>query len=232
LRRDGRKIQAPDSSSWSWSFEFFVPNHEPDVLRLIMEQWAVQTVDAQQEESPLAIQLKLTKRLENRRKEHELALAGRFEDGRLLVDGGIGEAMQRLPQDAFVVGLVKSHQRQYFKSQDRRKLVLGMRAGQRTSVFLRGGTQNQGRDAYSFYLKMRDGSQQAPTFGLARIEMPSEERFLRAADDIAAWILHERAPLSLPDPRFHVLPYPIHLVEEHLKARQPSVASVMGLLNA
>jgi hypothetical protein len=67
-------------------------------------------------------------------------------------------------------------------------------------------------------------------FGLARAEMPAEGRYLEMADEIAGWILTERCPLSLPDPRFDVLLYPIHLVELHLKARQPSDAAIGGLV--
>jgi hypothetical protein len=157
-------------------------------------------------------------------------LAAFFTDGCLLVDGGIGEVLPNLVDGAFVVGLVKSHQKQYFKSRERHQIMLAMKAGQRTSVFLRKGTQRQGKNAYSFYLKLHDGEYQPPLFGLARIEMPEEKRYLEMADEIAGWVLHERCPLSLPDRRFDVLIYPIHLVEEHLKARQPSQSHIRGLI--
>jgi hypothetical protein len=195
----------------------------------MMEFAFVHTVPAHDGESPLGVHLKIIKRIEERRKEHELHLASKFIEGRLLIDGGIGEVM-RLLHGPFIIGLVKSHQRQYYRSRDRRLLILNMRAGQRTSVFRRPGSERQGKDAFSFYLKCRDGATQAPTFGLARIEMPATDEYLPLADQIAGWVLHERAPLSLPDPRFHVLPYPVHLVEAHLKAMQPSDAAIRGII--
>jgi len=47
------------------------------------------------------------------------------------------------------------------------------------------------------------------------------------ADAISGWLLAERAPLATPDARFDRLLYPIHQVEEYLKARAPR-----GLLRA
>lgn len=167
--------------------------------------------------------------IEKRRVAHENELALTFQDGVLMIDGGIGEVLQSLA-DCTIVGLVKSHQRQYFRSVQRRNMVLNMRAGQRSSVFLRRASHKQGDKAYSFYLKLRDGANEPPMFGLARIELPAQPRYLDMADEIAGWVLVERTPLSLPDPRFHVLPYPIHLVEEHLKARQPSAAAIRGMI--
>ncbi|CAN5505845.1 hypothetical protein BH11ARM1_BH11ARM1_12250 [soil metagenome] len=227
LEREARAVKAPDQDSYLGSLEFFAPADLGGAIPKLAELAFVQTVAATDEESPLAVQLKIIKKIEDRRKEHELALASKFGDGKLLIDGGIGEVM-RLLNGPFIVGLVKSHQRQYFRSADRRLAILQMRAGQRSSVFRRPATQKQGKDAYSFYLKCRDSAAQAPTFGLARIEMPATDEYLEKADSIAGWILHERCPMSLPDPRYHVLPYPIHLVERHLKARQPSDAAIRG----
>ena len=230
LERKGRDVLAPTDETWRASLEFYMPEGDRDLERKLREWgYGVQTIDFVEEESALAVQLKIVKKIEDRRKLHELALASGFKGDRLLIDGGIGEVM-RVIDDAFVVGLVKSHQKQYFRSKERHAVMLGMKAGQRTSVFRRKGTDRQGKDALSFYLKLRDGEHEPPLFGLARVEMPESDDYLAMADEIAGWILHERAPLSLPDRRFDVLIYPIHLVEEHIKARQPSQAAIRGLI--
>ncbi|MEZ0324471.1 MAG: hypothetical protein ACAH95_01070 [Fimbriimonas sp.] len=231
LERKERVLGAPTDQTYSGSLDCFVPDGDPDLLFKLREAgFKVRHISALEDESALAIQLKIQKKIEDRRKEHELELAARFTDGCLLVDGGIGEVLPLLVDGAFVVGLVKSHQKQYFKSAERHQIMLAMKAGQRTSVFLRKGTERQGKNAYSFYIKLRDGEYEPPMFGLARIEMPEESRYLEMADEIAGWVLHERCPLSLPDRRFDVLLYPIHLVEEHLKARQPSQSAIRGLI--
>ncbi len=231
LERRERVLSAPTNSTYRDSLECFLPDGDPELQFLLREAgFGVRHVAALEDESALAIQLKIQKKIEDRRKEHELELAASFGDGCLLVDGGIGEVLPLLIDGAFVIGLVKSHQKQYFKSRERLQTMLSITAGQRTSVFLRKGTQRQGKNAYSFYIKLRDGEYTPPMFGLARIEMPEESRYLEMADEIAGWILHERCPLSLPDRRFDVLLYPIHLVEEHLKARQPSQSAIRGLI--
>jgi hypothetical protein len=103
-------------------------------------------------------------------------------------------------------------------------MVFELKTGQRSSIFHRGKTR------YSFYLRTRSEPHTEPLFGVVRIEIPAEQEFLDQADVIAGWVLAETCPLSLPDPRYHVLPYPIHVLEMHLKARQPSDARIRGIL--
>lgn len=229
LRRTDKTVESPSPETYRAQLELFAPADWEGTERLQREGYVVTPIEASDEESPFAVQLRMIEAVENRRKHHEIELATGFGGETLLIDGGIGEVVNSI-QGARVIGLIKSHQKQYFKSLERRQLILGMRAGQRTSVFARTASKKQGDRAYSFYLKMRDGANEPPTFGLARIEMPAQPEYLADVDRIAGWILHERAPLSLPDPRFHVLPYPIHLVEAHLKARQPSDAAVRGMI--
>lgn len=144
----------------------------------------------------------------------------------LMIDGGIGRLLQRCPTADAVVGIVKTHGRQYFQSRARVEAVLAMKAGQRTSVFERPEDMLQGAKAYSFYLKLRDGEFESPLFGVVRVELPPIRESIDRADEIAAWVLHERNPLSLPDRRHDRLLYPIHLVEMQLKSRQPSDAAI------
>ncbi|HEY0866977.1 MAG TPA: hypothetical protein VGE01_06355 [Fimbriimonas sp.] len=229
LRRMDRQVEPPSASNYRGGLEAYVPAVEglAEKLRQIAPTASIPVAE---DDTGLAIALRMKKEIEAKRKEREMELCEGFRDGRLLVDGGLGEVMERVDEETELVGLVKSHQRQYFKSRDRQLTILNLKEGERTAMFVRESTGRQGKACYSFYLKLREGQGQGPLFGLARVEVPATERNLRQADAIAGWILAERAPLSLPDPRFHVLLYPIHLVEEHLKARQPSEAAIRGLL--
>jgi hypothetical protein len=229
LKRSDGVIASPSAETYSFRFELLAPLGYIDPQLAEAEKYRIHPVEASEEESPFALQLRMIETIEKDRAEQESELAAGFSDGILLIDGGIGEVLGTI-DDCTVVGLVKTHQRQYFRSAERRAKVLGLKAGQRTSVFVRAASHKQGEKAFSFYLKLRDGANEPPMFGLARIEMPATQKYLEMADEIAGWVLYERAPLSLPDPRFHVLPYPIHLVEEHLKARQPSEAAIRGLI--
>jgi hypothetical protein len=107
---------------------------------------------------------------------------------------------------------------------------LDLKPGQRTPVFLRERNQQQGKEANSFYLRLFDCSGQSPLFGLIRVEMPSSSTLLARVDEICGWLLAERDPLSLPDSRYDRMLYPIRLVEQHLKARQPSDAAIRAIL--
>ncbi|MFZ4507436.1 MAG: hypothetical protein ACOYON_07045 [Fimbriimonas sp.] len=159
----------------------------------------------------------------NERGALEKELARGFEDGCLLVDGGI-EGIVEDNDPRVIVGLVKSHDTQYFASPERVQTIVDLRAGQRTSAFVRPVQAKNGKIATSFYLKMREDRHAGPFFGLARVEVAATPAMLGRLDEIAAWLLFERAPASLPDPRYDRLVYPIHLVEKFLKSRQPSEA--------
>lgn len=175
----------------------------------------------------------LRQTIERQRTEAEVSLAASWEGNGgqwLMVDGGIGEFVQRSAVGAQLVGVVKSHQRQYVASQDRVEVLLSLKAGERTTAFLRPATSVQGAEAISFYMKLQDRSHEGPFFGLIRVELPNRPEMAEVLDTVAGWLLAERAPLSLPDSRFDRLLYPIHLVEEHLKARRPSDAWVRGIL--
>jgi hypothetical protein len=229
LRRTDCRLEAPSEESYRGALEAFVP----DVGTLsseVGEILATVPIPVSEEDTGVSVALKTRKSVEERRKARELELVANFTDGRLLVDGGLGEALGCLSEGQDVFGLVKSHQRQYFKSSARQEVILNLKPGERTVAFLRAASPRQGRACYSFYLKMRDQRGEGPMFGLVRIEVPATDVHLAQLDAIAGWVLAERAPVSLPDPRFHVLVYPIHLVEEHLKARQPSEASIRALL--
>lgn len=170
----------------------------------------------------------ISKRISLRREDRETELGQQFQGGVLLVDGGIGKIL-RPNSTELIVGIVKSHQKKYFESESRVRVIMDLREGERTSVFERAGVKLE-RPAASFYVRLRADNHQGPLFGLIRVEMPLRDDYVARADEIAGWILHERAPLSLPDGRFDRMLYPVRLVEKYLKARQPSDAAMRAIV--
>ena len=168
----------------------------------------------------------ISARLESRETEISRKPCG----GWMLVDGGIGRALERVEDSAQMVGVVKSHRRQYFASRERIRTILDLKPGERTPVFLRERNKQQGKEANSFYLRLFDCAGQSPLFGLIRVEIPTSHSVLDRVDEICGWLLAERDPLSLPDGRYDRMLYPIRLVEQHLKARQPSEAAIRGII--
>ena len=165
-----------------------------------------------------------------RREDRETEVARLFRDGWLLIDGGIGKVLEQTPPGVQILGVVKSHQRQYFASKERIRTILDLKPGERTPVFLRDRNQMQGKEAYSFYLRLFDSEGKSPLFGLIRVELPPDSGIMAKTDEVSGWLLAERTPLSLPDARYDRMIYPIRLVEQHLKARQPSDASIRAIL--
>ncbi len=149
-------------------------------------------------------------------------------DGWLFVDGGIAQVCKRVGEFKRVVGVVKSHRKQYFSSTAPSKVVLGLDEGERTSVFE--ARTRHGDVSWSWYLRLRSDDGESPAFGLIRVEMPAAEETLNHVDTVSSWLMAERAPLSLPDARFDRLLYPIRFVEQFLRARHPSEATLSAMI--
>ena len=153
--------------------------------------------------------------------------AGR--DEWLLVDGSLtGRYADH--ESPNIVGVVKSHQTQYFPWEEQRK-VLALNAGERTGVFIPGGRKRA--EVYSWYLRLHPNQGRDLYFGLIRVEAAKCDRTLDMADEISRWLLAERCPLSLPDSRWDRMIYPIYDCEQYLKSRAPTRivmdACMMGL---
>ncbi len=173
--------------------------------------------------------------VERSRIEHETCLdwLRSGADGRLLVDGSIGQLFANAPEReaGTLVGLVKSHRKQYFTKKTA-AAILGLKEGERSSVFVAQTRRRQDAPTHSWYLRLRSDAHRQPAFGLVRVELPPADNSVAAADAISSWILAERAPVSLPDFRFDRLLYPIRAVEMLLKSRHPSRASIQALIGA
>jgi len=143
----------------------------------------------------------------------------RPHDGWLLVDGGLA-VEPGLLKSGRAVGLVKSHRTQFLEPSAMAD-VLGMADAHRSSVFK--PVRPEVGEVYSWYTRLRPPAGHDIYWGLARIEGRAEPQTLDRADEISRWLLSEVAPLSLPDPRWHVLLYPIRDCEQFLRARMPTL---------
>jgi hypothetical protein len=181
-------------------------------------------LDTELEEHPQAILEAARSRISRSREEMEADLASNWlaEHDRasdwLLVDGSLSGDYDHYDQPN-IVGIVKSHQTQYFEISDQRK-ILSLKPGERSGVFVPLGRKR--REVYSWYVRMRPNAGQDVYFGLVRIEAAACERTLEIVDDISRWILAERAPLSLPDSRWDKMIYPIRDCEQYLRGIAPS----------
>ncbi len=164
--------------------------------------------------------------LERERAERRLAAEWCARETEWLwIDGGIAGNLA-VDERAPAFGVVKSHNTLYGDVNTVRDL-LALREGERSPAFLVGHRPR--RAVASWYLRLRDAPNGDPLHGLVRIEVapPALETnatptataaFSTHLDTLSAWILAERAPLSLPDPRWDTLTYGVHACEQYLKS--------------
>jgi len=152
-------------------------------------------------------------------------VAGRLGDGEWLVVDGQLAVSPRLARHPRILGVIKSHGAQFLDGRHLER-ALTVPVAHRTGLFrVLGG---HGRTAVeSWYLRLWPWEGHDLFYGLLRIEARADPETAGRADAISGWLLAERAPLATPDARFDRLLYPIHQVEEYLKARAPR-----GLLRA
>ena len=227
LERLERNVLPPAPQFYSGEMELVVPEAANIAAPPNM---ALVPVGIGLTDTEVTMRQRMANAISARREGRETEVARAFREGWLLIDGGIGKVLEQTPTGVQMVGVVKSHQRQYFASQARIRVILDLKPGERTPVFLRERNQLQGKEAYSFYLRLFDSDGKSPLYGLIRIELPPDSSMMEQADEICAWLLAERDPLSLPDARFDRMLYPIRLVEKHLKARQPSDSAIRAIL--
>lgn len=118
------------------------------------------------------------------------------------------------------VGVIKSH-RTHFLSADQMHRVLVMEAACRSSVF-RPARPPVG-EVHSWYVRLRSRAHRDLHFGLVRVESAARPETTELAGEISRWLLRETAPLSLPDPRWDTVLYPIRDCEQFLRARMPTL---------
>src|SRR5262249_51364010 len=131
----------------------------------------------------------------------------------LYVDGGIG-AFGSASRSDQVIGVVKSHRTLYGTASVAAELAR-LPVAARTSGFTV-STRNR-TPAASWSLGMRAGDGD-PLAGVVRVEVAQAGFSSERADAVSSWILREREPIALPDPRWKVMAYGVRECEEYLRA--------------
>ncbi len=194
-------------------------------LRQALEQSAsdLERVDGDLVEQP-ARYLELVEATVRRARAHlerelaEQSLKDLGADEWLVLDGLLSRspAVARHPR---ALGVIKSHGAQFLEGRGLER-ALTLPAGHRTSVFaVRGGHTRT--EVYSWYLRLWPWEGNDLLFGLVRVEARAHPETVTRAAALSAWLWAERAPLATPATRWDRLLYPLHHVEEYLKARAP-----------
>jgi hypothetical protein len=132
----------------------------------------------------------------------------------LYVDGSIA-ASPIASESPLTIGVVKSH-RTLYADGDAFRIVVGLEAGERSSVF-----RVAHRDRHpvaSWYVRLRSAAGRDALFGLVRVESAESVDLTARADEISRWIIAEGSPLALPDGRWDKMSYGIRDTEEFLRA--------------
>lgn len=191
-----------------------------------LEATIVDTTSADGETTPIAhpfaVRDAAIHLVQKDRESAERALAEAWcglERDPLLIDGGISGS-ERVAISACTVGVVKSHRTLYAEG-DALQVILGLRRGERSSVFRI--TSPKRTTVASWYLRLRDPAGHDPMWGLVRVEIAQPARIDEPAvggraDEVSRWLLAEAAPLSLPDGRWDKMVYGVWDCEQFLKA--------------
>jgi hypothetical protein len=156
-------------------------------------------------------------RVQQDREGLEQALAEAWcidESSPLYVDGSIA-ASPITSESSLTIGVVKSH-RTLYADGDAFRVVVGLDAGERSSVFL--VAHRDRHPVASWYVRVRSAAGRDALFGLVRVESAESVDLTARADEISRWVIAEGAPLALPDGRWDKMSYGIRDTEEFLRA--------------
>jgi hypothetical protein len=171
-----------------------IPSQHPSVLK----ERAIRAVDQDREN------------LEDRLAEEWCARS----EAPLFIDGGISRSV-RVATSSCAVGVIKSHRTLYVED-DALRIVLGLKEGERSSVF-RVAPRSRS-SVLSWYLRLRSAEGRDALWGLVRVEAAECDRPGERADELSRWVLAEGTPLSLPDGRWDKMAYGVRDCEEFLRA--------------
>jgi hypothetical protein len=153
--------------------------------------------------------------------ERELAeqcIAGLGAEEWLVLDGLLSRS-PRVARHPRALGVINTHGTQFLEGRGLER-ALTLPAGYRTSVFaVRGGHTRT--EVYSWYLRLWPWEGNDLLYGLLRVEGRADPATVALAPELSGWLVAERAPLATPATRWDRLLYPLHNVEEYLKARAP-----------
>ena len=166
---------------------------------------------------PAALMEAAVKKVQQDRERVEQGLAEEWctsEKDVLYVDGSITPSAIA-SRSTRTVGVIKSHRRLYAEG-DAFSVLVGLKAGHRTSIFR---VAPRGRhEVASWYVRLRPATGRDALFGLVRVEAALGDDVSARADEISRWLIAEGAPLALPDGRWDKMAYGIRHTEEFLRA--------------
>ena len=166
---------------------------------------------------PAALLERAMLKIQQDREVVEQALAEawcRSESSTLYVDGSI-TASRVASTSPLAIGVIKSHRTLYAEG-DAFRVVVGLEAGERSSVFR--VTPRNRNPVASWYVRVRSPRGRDALFGLVRVEAAESGDLTNRADEISRWIIAEGSPLALPDGRWDKMSYGIRDTEEFLRA--------------
>ena len=232
-RRIDRQLRTLRTDSAEWLIERealfypsrYTPAQELRQLRIAADQ-LIDTTPSGSEPVPLfppLLYARAAQHVNRWRESIERELAVRWcqreqPDGWLLVDGSLTLSPE-LAACARAIGLIKSHRTRFFDGAEAR-VVLDLEVGERTRVF-EPKTRNL-TPVRSWYLRLRPHQGRDIFWGMVRVEMALTHA-PDVADVVSGWLLGETSPVSLPDPRWDRLIYPIRDCEQFLRARAPQL---------
>lgn len=138
----------------------------------------------------------------------------RESDAWLVVDGSLGDSRD-WASDPRMIGVSKSHATLPFDGADL-EAYLRIQPGHRSPVFQPKG--HRYFPVYSWALRLRPWEGKDLLHGLVRLEAAPIRETIESADQLSRWLLAERSPVSMPDPRWDRLLYGIRSVEQYLRA--------------
>ncbi len=192
------------------------------IARLRETGLAVRDCRVSERDHPILDVQLAVKEIERRRQRAEVRVVREFRrkhpDRWIVVDGSL-RAYDDSLRSSRLLGVIKSHETQFLAGVDL-ETALTLGPGYRTTVFRRIGDREN--TIFSWYLRLWDWAGQDILFGLLRVERERGARVLDEVEELSQWLLGERSPMSTPDFRWDRLLYPIHEVENYLKAKAGS----------
>lgn len=215
--REGRRLRTWDAPVVSQALFAPLAALEPAFASALAARVALRDTGAAPGAHPQEFTARALTAVQRERERAEVALAGAWiarESRPLLVDGGISGAGDAA-RHSLAVGVVKSHRTLYVDG-GTLPLVLGLREGERTTAVELSSPRRE--RVATWYLRLRGAGERSPFFGLVRVEVARDGDLTARADLVSRWLLAERTPVSLPDPRWDVMVYGIHECEQYLSA--------------
>jgi len=207
------------------------------------EREGLEIVDTESGHGPPADYYEMRRRALRRAKERRLdveqELIARWRqaavgDSLLVVDGTVMNMRDEKNVER-CVGVSKSFGNRYFDISTHNR-IMQMKEFQRSCAFRfhgEGEDQRQGaRERVSWYLRIRDGRNCEPEFGMIRVEVA--KKFANEATTHAARIsrslLSERLPTGYPTPRWDKHLYPIRACENYLSSVMPAISTITATM--